>query len=87
MKGNARAPGRTSGLRLVAGEDFSVEDYYWLAPGVGPVKATHQESRGEGSTAQSIGFTLELEHLKRSRTRGRFAANSAPGRAQGATRQ
>ena len=65
MKGNARAPGRTSGLRLVAGEDFSVEDYYWLAPGVGPVKATHQESRGEGSTAQSIGFTLELEHLKR----------------------
>jgi hypothetical protein len=48
----------------VAGEDLSVEDYYWLAPGVGPVKATHQESRGEGSTAQSIGFTLELEHLK-----------------------
>jgi hypothetical protein len=64
MKGNSRAPGRTSGLRLVAGEDLSVEDYYWLAPGVGPVKATHQESRGEGSTAQSIGFTLELEHLK-----------------------
>jgi hypothetical protein len=64
MKGTARAPGRVSGLRLVAGEDVSVEDYYWLAPGVGPVKATHQESRGDGSTAQSIGFTLELEHLK-----------------------
>jgi hypothetical protein len=64
MKGSARAPGRDSGLRLVAGEDVSIEDYYWLAPGVGPVKATHQESRGEGSTAQSIGFTLELEHLK-----------------------
>ena len=46
------------------GEDVGVEDYYWLAPGVGPVKATHQESRGEGATAQSIGFTLELEHLK-----------------------
>ncbi len=65
MKGNARAPGSTSGLRLVAAEDFSVEDYYWLAPGVGPVKATHEESRGEGVTAESIGFTLELEHLKR----------------------
>ena len=47
MKGSARAPGRDSGLRLVAGEDVSIEDYYWLAPGVGPVKATHQESRGE----------------------------------------
>ena len=41
MKGNARAPGRTSGLRLVAGEDFSVEDYYWLAPGVGRVDLDH----------------------------------------------
>ncbi len=65
MKGNARAPGKAAGLRLVADEDVSIEDYYWLAPGVGPVKATHQESRGEGATAQSLGFTLELEHLKR----------------------
>jgi len=65
-KGTARAPGVNSGVRLVAGgEDVSVEDYYWLAPGVGPVKATHQESRGEGMTAQSIGFKLELEQLKR----------------------
>ena len=65
-KGTARAPGVNTGVRLEAGgEDVSVEDYYWLAPGVGPVKATHQESRGEGMTAQSIGFTLELEHLKR----------------------
>jgi hypothetical protein len=64
MKGTVRAPGRASGLRLVAGDDVSVEDYYWLAPGVGPVKATHQESRDEGPMAQSIGFTLELEHLK-----------------------
>jgi hypothetical protein len=65
-KGTARAPGVNSRVHLVAGgEDVSVEDYYWLAPGVGPVKATHQESRGEGLTAQSIGFTLELEHLKR----------------------
>ena len=64
-KGTARAPSKAPGLRLVAGgEDVGVEDYYWLAPGVGPVKATHQESRGEGATAQSIGFTLELEHLK-----------------------
>jgi hypothetical protein len=31
---------------------------------VGPVKATHQENRGEGPMAQSLGFTLELEHLK-----------------------
>ena len=64
MKGTARAPGWAFGLRLVAGDDVSVEDYYWLAPGVGPVKATHQESRGEGPMAHSIGFTLELEHLK-----------------------
>jgi hypothetical protein len=65
-KGTARAPSKAPSLRrLVAGgEDVGVEDYYWLAPGVGPVKATHQESRGEGATAQSIGFTLELEHLK-----------------------
>jgi hypothetical protein len=66
MKGTARAPGRASGLRLVAaGGDVSVEDYYWLAPGVGPVKATHQESQGEGAMAQSIGFTMELQQLKR----------------------
>jgi len=79
-KGTARAPRKAPSLRLVAGgqdmggqdmggqdmggQDVGVEDYYWLAPGVGPVKATHQESRGEGATAQSIGFTLELEHLK-----------------------
>jgi len=61
-KGSARASG---GPHLVADDDeVSVEDYYWLAPGVGPVKATHQESRGEGPMAQTIGFTLELEHLK-----------------------
>jgi hypothetical protein len=60
-KGTARA----SGPSLVADDDeVSVEDYYWLAPGVGPVKATHQESRGEGPMAQSMGFTLELEKLK-----------------------
>jgi hypothetical protein len=65
-KGTARAPSKAPSLRLVAGgEDVGVEDYYWLAPGVGPVKATHQESRGEGPMAQSIGFTLELEQLKR----------------------
>ena len=65
IKGTARAAGRAGWLRLVAGDDeVTVEDYYWLAPGVGPVKATHQESRGEGSMARSIGFTLELEHLK-----------------------
>ena len=65
MMGTARAPGRASGLRLVAGDDVSVEDHYRLAPGVGPIKATHQESRGEGPMAQSIGFTLELVLLKR----------------------
>ncbi|HVA84195.1 MAG TPA: hypothetical protein VNF28_04790 [Candidatus Binataceae bacterium] len=65
-KGSARAPGARAGLRLAADDDeVIVEDYYWLAPGVGPVKATHQESRGEGPMAQSIDFTLELEHLKR----------------------
>lgn len=65
-KGTARAPGGASGLRLAAGDETTVvEDYYWLAPGVGPVKATHQESRGEGPMARSIGFTLELEQLKR----------------------
>ncbi|HVB79489.1 MAG TPA: hypothetical protein VNE82_05990 [Candidatus Binataceae bacterium] len=63
-KGTARAPGVDSGLRLVADGNVSIEDYYWLAPGVGPVKATHQESQGEGPMAESIGFTMELEHLK-----------------------
>ena len=48
------------------GEDaIEVEDYYWLAPGVGPVKATHQEVSGEGETAQSIGISLELERLQK----------------------
>jgi hypothetical protein len=64
-KSTARAPGFDSGLRLVADSDVSVEDLYWLAPGVGPIKATHHESRGEGLMAQSMGFTMELEHLKR----------------------
>ena len=64
MKGTARAPRGRAGVYLVAGDEVSVEDFYWLAPGVGPVKATHQESRGEGPMAQSIGFTLELVHLK-----------------------
>jgi hypothetical protein len=64
-KATARMPGIDSGLRLVADGDVSVEDYYWLAPGVGPIKATHNESRGEGAMAQSIGFTMELESLKR----------------------
>jgi hypothetical protein len=64
-KGTARAPGAAAGPSLVADDDeVIVEDYYWLAPGVGPVKATHQESRGEGPMAQSMGFTLELEKLK-----------------------
>jgi hypothetical protein len=63
-KGTARGPGREGGLRTVDDVDISVEDYYWLAPGVGPIKATHQESRGDGPTAQSIGFTLELKQLK-----------------------
>jgi len=62
-KGTARAPG-AAGLRVVDDDEVSVEDYYWLAPGVGPVKATHQESRGEGPMTQTLGFTLELEHLK-----------------------
>ena len=64
-KGSARTPGATAGLRMVDDDEVSVEDYYWLAPGVGPVKATHQESRGEGPMTQTLGFTLELEHLKR----------------------
>jgi hypothetical protein len=64
-KGSARAPGAAAGLSLAAAdEEVGIEDYYWLAPGVGPVKATHQENRGEGPMAQSLGFTLELEHLK-----------------------
>jgi hypothetical protein len=64
-KTTARAPGLDYGVRLVADSNVSVEDYYWLAPGVGPIKATHRESRGEGPMAQWIGFTMELERLKR----------------------
>jgi hypothetical protein len=49
-----------------AAEDaIEVEDYYWLAPGVGPVKGTHQEVSGEGETAQSIGISLELEQVQK----------------------
>ncbi len=64
VRGAASAPGGAAGLSLVASNQISVEEYYWLAPGVGPVKATHQEIQGEGPMAQSISFTLELEHLK-----------------------
>ena len=66
VRGTAGATGGAGGrLRPVASDEVSVEDYYWLAPGVGPVKATHQETRGEGPMSQSIGFTLELKHLKK----------------------
>lgn len=65
LKGTARLP-RYSDVRAVAaGEDVVVEDYYWLAAGVGPVKATHEETRGEGSMTRTISYKLELESLKR----------------------
>lgn len=64
VRGTARAPGGAGRLSLAASSEVAVEDYYWLAPDVGPVKATHQETRGEGPMAESIGFNLELEHLK-----------------------
>jgi hypothetical protein len=64
MKGTARALQGRAGAYLVAGDEVSVEDFYWLAPGVGPVKATHQESHGVGPTTQSMSYTLELEQLK-----------------------
>jgi hypothetical protein len=65
VRGTAGAAGGGVRLHLVASDEVSVEDYYWLAPGVGPVKATHQETKGEGPMSRSIGFTLELEHLKK----------------------
>jgi hypothetical protein len=64
MKGTARAPHGRPGVYLVAADEVSVEDYYWLAPGVGPVKATHQETHGVGPTTESMSYTLELEQLK-----------------------
>jgi hypothetical protein len=64
MKGTARAPQGRPGLYLVAGDELSIEDYYWLAPGVGPVKATHQETHGVGPTTESMSYKLELEQLK-----------------------
>jgi hypothetical protein len=66
VRGTAGTTGSASlRLRLAASDEVSVEDYYWLARGVGPVKATHQETQGEGPMSQSVGFTLELEHLKK----------------------
>ncbi len=65
LKGTARAPRDANVRAVTAGEDVSVEDYYWLAPGVGPVKATHEETRGEGPLTRSISYRLELESLKR----------------------
>jgi len=64
LKGTARAPGNARVRTVAAGEDISVEDYYWLAPGVGPVKATHEETRGEGPMTRTISYKLELESLK-----------------------
>ena len=64
VRGIAGVPWGGGGLSMIASGDVSVEEYYWLAPGVGPVKATHQETQGEGPMAQSVAFTLELEHLK-----------------------
>lgn len=48
----------------VAGGPTDVRDYYWLAPGVGPVKATHTESRGSGPAAQSMSIVMVLDQFK-----------------------
>jgi hypothetical protein len=42
------------------GPEIAVEDYYWLAPGVGVIKATHRETVGKGVLARSIGLELDL---------------------------
>jgi len=47
-----------------AGHEIAVEDYYWLAPGVGVIKATHRETEGKGVLARSIGIELDLMHFK-----------------------
>lgn len=47
------------------GHAIKVEDYYWLAPGVGVIKGTHRESAGKGVMARSIGIQLELMRFKR----------------------
>jgi hypothetical protein len=51
------------GRRVSEGE-IRVEEYYWLTPAVGPVKAVHQETAGEGAMARSVGISLELESFK-----------------------
>jgi hypothetical protein len=49
----------------VARREIAVEDYYWMAPGVGVIKGTHRESVGEGVMARSIRIELELVRFKR----------------------
>ncbi len=63
-KGTASPVKHVSDVRRVAEGTVNVEDYYWLAPGVGPVKGTHQETAGEGELARSIGISLELERFE-----------------------
>lgn len=48
-----------------ADEEIKVEDYYWMAPGVGVVKGTHLETVGESTMARSIRIDLELLSFKR----------------------
>lgn len=49
---------------VTAGREIRVEDYYWLAPGVGVVKATHRETVGKGVLARSLGVELDLMSFK-----------------------
>lgn len=44
---------------------ITVEDDYWLAPGVGVIKGTHRETAGKGVMARSVGVELELMRFKR----------------------
>lgn len=57
--------GVSTGAIRIASREIAVEDNYWLAPGVGPVKGTHDETVGTGVLERSLSFSLELERYER----------------------
>lgn len=54
-----------AGLAPAAASEIRVEDFYWMAPGVGVIKGKHRESVGEGPMERSVEIDLELMSFKR----------------------
>ncbi|HZO81620.1 MAG TPA: hypothetical protein VFB33_07970 [Candidatus Binataceae bacterium] len=60
LKGVADFRPAAGGVAPAATRAIRVEDYYWMAPGVGVIKGKHRESVGEGPMERAVEIDLEL---------------------------